>query len=127
MPIEKENLAIFMNVTNASPESIAKYVRELNFTGPVSRAAERELRANVAMQSKQQEKITDDVDAVVEYLRQKLGASWSVASRPRAQTSSLLVNPPRSARPWVAIAKIVETDESEKWVKSRLDSKISWM
>eukprot|EP00965_Chrysotila_dentata_P130548 4316258-Pleurochrysis_carterae.AAC.1 len=40
MPIEKENLMISMNVTNASRESISKYVRDLNFTGPVSRAAE---------------------------------------------------------------------------------------
>eukprot|EP00965_Chrysotila_dentata_P092047 3038946-Pleurochrysis_carterae.AAC.1 len=34
MPIKKENLAISSNVTNASRENIAKYVRELNFTGP---------------------------------------------------------------------------------------------
>eukprot|EP00965_Chrysotila_dentata_P045105 1498703-Pleurochrysis_carterae.AAC.1 len=65
MPIEKENLAISTNVTNTSRESIAKYVSELNFTEPVSRAAEHELLANRSMQPKARKKINDDVDAVV--------------------------------------------------------------
>eukprot|EP00965_Chrysotila_dentata_P173243 5718404-Pleurochrysis_carterae.AAC.1 len=47
MPIEKENLAIVINVTNASRESNSKYVKELNLTGPVNRAAERHLRGDV--------------------------------------------------------------------------------
>eukprot|EP00965_Chrysotila_dentata_P262469 6214573-Pleurochrysis_carterae.AAC.1 len=43
MFIEKENLAIAMDVLSASHESITKYVIELNFTGPVTHAAERKL------------------------------------------------------------------------------------
>eukprot|EP00965_Chrysotila_dentata_P084466 2789112-Pleurochrysis_carterae.AAC.1 len=95
-----------MNVTNASRESITKYVTELNFTGPVTRAAERELQANVSMQLRQRKKINDNVNAVVEYLKQKLGATWSVASQPRANGQSLLVNPVRAARPWASVQRI---------------------
>eukprot|EP00965_Chrysotila_dentata_P260273 6213844-Pleurochrysis_carterae.AAC.9 len=83
MPIEKENLTISTNVTNASRESNAKYVRELNFKGPVSRAAERAPLANRSMQPKERKKIDDDVDAVVAFLKQKLGATWSDASQRR--------------------------------------------
>eukprot|EP00965_Chrysotila_dentata_P044237 1470242-Pleurochrysis_carterae.AAC.1 len=75
MPVKKENLAISSNVTNALRE--AKCVRELNFTGPVSRAAERELLANRVIQPRQLKKSKDDVAAVVEYLKQTLGATWS--------------------------------------------------
>eukprot|EP00965_Chrysotila_dentata_P172500 5692261-Pleurochrysis_carterae.AAC.1 len=47
MPIEKKNLAIATNVTYASRESLSKYVKELNFTGPVNKAAECHLRGDV--------------------------------------------------------------------------------
>eukprot|EP00965_Chrysotila_dentata_P161154 5321300-Pleurochrysis_carterae.AAC.4 len=99
MPIEKENFAISTNVTNSSRESIARYVCELNFTCTVSRAAECELQANRSMQPGERKKINDDVNAVVAFVKQNLRAAWSIASQPRAQASSLLVNPPRSARP----------------------------
>eukprot|EP00965_Chrysotila_dentata_P133804 4425322-Pleurochrysis_carterae.AAC.1 len=94
MPIEKENLAISSNVTNASRESISKDVKELNFTGPVNRAAGRHLQNNVTVKARYMKKIVDDVDAVVEYLKRKLGATWNEASVPRAQSNSRLVNPP---------------------------------
>eukprot|EP00965_Chrysotila_dentata_P036237 1206886-Pleurochrysis_carterae.AAC.1 len=89
-----------MNVTNASRESIAKYVRDLNFTSPVSRAVERHLRANVVPQPRKMKKIQDDIDAVVAHLKQKLGATWRAASQPRDQRNSLLLNPAMSGRPW---------------------------
>lgn len=128
MPIEKENLAISLNVTNASRESISRYVRELNFTAPVSRAAERELRVNVSMKPRQMKKIKDDVDAVVEYLKKTLGACWSQACVPRDQGSSkLLDRVRRPRRPWVAIEELGQSHEFSKWVKGHLDTKISWM
>lgn len=127
MPIEKENLAISMNVSNASRESIARYVRELNFTGPVSRAAERVLQARVAVKPREMKKIQQDVDAVVEHLKVTLGAKWSDACKPRAQLSSVLVNPARSPRPWEAIKKTGSSAAFAEWVKGHLDSKISWM
>ena len=72
-------------------------------------------------------KIIDDVDAVVEHLKRKLGATWGEASVPRAQSSSKLVNPPRSVRPWISVRKEAEGDEFEAWVKMHLDSKVPWM
>eukprot|EP00965_Chrysotila_dentata_P202032 6180895-Pleurochrysis_carterae.AAC.1 len=61
MLIEKENLAIARNVSNASRESITKYVAELNFTGSATRGGKRELRANIKMQPRQRKKMNDDV------------------------------------------------------------------
>ena len=43
-----------------------------------------------------------DVAAVVEHLKATLGATWAQASVPRQQANSLLVNPPRTPKPWVS-------------------------
>eukprot|EP00965_Chrysotila_dentata_P230657 6197895-Pleurochrysis_carterae.AAC.1 len=45
------------------------------------------------------EKISDDIDAVVEHFKSELGATWGQASVPLAQTSSKSVNPLRTVRP----------------------------
>eukprot|EP00965_Chrysotila_dentata_P003369 109982-Pleurochrysis_carterae.AAC.1 len=79
------------------------------------------------MQPGQRKKINDDVDAVVEYLKQKLGATWSVASQPRAHQRSLIVNPARSARPWMSVAKVGRDKDLEAWIRGHLDFKITWM
>eukprot|EP00965_Chrysotila_dentata_P038067 1265376-Pleurochrysis_carterae.AAC.5 len=127
MPVEKENSAISSDVTNVSRESIAKYVREFNFTGPVSRATEREPLANRVMQPRQMKKIKDNVAALVEHLKQTLGATWSIACQPCAQLASKRVQPARKEGPWKAVEALGKSADFDKCVKGHLDSKISWM
>ena len=126
MPIEKENLYISTHVVRPNYDRIDKYVAELNFTGPVSRGIEKLLLANRVRKPKQMANIRQDVQKVTEYLIEKLGGTWSEACVSRAQTDSLLVNPPRSPRPWVSISKAVNDGSFWKWVESHLDSKVKW-
>eukprot|EP00965_Chrysotila_dentata_P259423 6213560-Pleurochrysis_carterae.AAC.1 len=58
--------------------------------------------------------VKDDVGAVVAHLKAVPGSTWGVASQLRAQTNSKLVNPPRSPRPWLAIAEMADSDDFEK-------------
>ena len=127
MPIEKENLMISLNVTRASFDSIKKYVRELNFLGPVNRAIEKVLFANRDDKPSQRKNIQKDVQAVVDFLVDKLGGTWAETSRSRAPQDSKLVNPPRSPRPWKAIEKIGRDAEFLDWVRGHISSKVTWM
>ena len=74
--------------------------------------------------------IHTDVDKVVAHLKAKLGATWAQASAPRAHGHSVLVNPPRSVRPWVQRTAMLAENNGQKfdaWVRSHLDSKVTWM
>ena len=126
MPIEKENLAISQHVVRPSFERIEKYVSELNFLGPVSRGIEKVFLANRNRKPGQMIKIQNDVTAVVNHLIKVLGGTWATACVPRAQKDSLLVNPPRSPRPWISISKAVNEGKFGPWVASHLDSKVTW-
>ena len=126
MPIEKENLAISNNVVRPSMERIEKYVNDLNFCGPVARGVEKVLLANRVRKPSQMVKIQEDVRAVKEYLIDKLGNTWQEASVPRAQAASKLVNPARSPRPWQSVARALNEDKFDSWVRGHLDSKVTW-
>lgn len=127
MPIEKENLAISTNVTRPNYDRINKYIAELNFTGPVSRGVERMLFANRQMNPSKKAKIKDDVKSLKDYLIQELGNNWQSASVPRDQSRSKLVNPARSPKPWESTARAINDGSFDKWVRSHLDSKVTWM
>eukprot|EP00962_Isochrysis_galbana_P016055 scaffold4592_cov132-Isochrysis_galbana.AAC.1 len=85
--------------------SVARtYVRQLNFLGWVSRSYEKiVLLAHRNRAPNEMKKITEDVQAIVDHLSLKLGTTWHEASAPRAHGNSLLVQPPRSVRPWQAV------------------------
>ena len=75
-------------------------------------------------------KITEDVQAVVDHLKEKLGATWQEACVVRPQASSKLVNPPRAVRPWVSRNNVVTESNGRKfdrWIRTHLDTKVTWM
>jgi len=127
MPIEKENLMISCNVTRPTFERISHYVRQLNFLGPVSRSFEKVLLANQRRSPAKMKKIEADVQAIVDHLKLKVGATWADAREPRLQKDSVLVNPPRTPRPWLSVATAAESGEFQKWVKGHIDDKVPWM
>ena len=127
MPIEKENLAISNNVTRPNFDRIDKYIRELNFLGPVSRNMAKVLAKNRIIQPHKMKKIDSDVQLVKDYLIETLGGTWADACVPREQTDSLLVNPARSPRPWESVERMLEDDLFNKWVRGHLHSKVPWM
>mmetsp|Transcript_23882 Transcript_23882/g.77118 ORF Transcript_23882/g.77118 Transcript_23882/m.77118 type:complete len:447 (+) Transcript_23882:755-2095(+) len=127
MPIEKENLMISCNVTRPTFERISHYVRQLNFLGPVSRSFEKVLLANQRRSPAKMKKIEADVQAIVDHLKLKVGATWADAREPRLQKDSVLVNPPRTPRPWLSVAAAAESGEFQKWVKGHIDDKVPWM
>ena len=47
--------------------------------------------------------IRDDVDAIVEYLKDKCGSTWAAACVPGRATR--LVNPARSPKPWLSVQR----------------------
>ena len=68
--------------------------------------------------------------AVVEYLKATLGATWAQASVPRQQANSLLVNPPRTPKPWVSRDRKVAANNGRdfiEWIHGHLDTKVTWM
>ena len=127
MPIEKENLMISNNVARASFDAIRKYIRRLNFLGPVNRAIEKLFFARCTICPHKKKQIDTDVQAVVDHLVNTLGGTWAAVSQPRQQKDSLLVNPPRSARPWKAAQGLGRSNVLHTWVRSHLDSKVTWM
>jgi len=128
MPIEKENLAISMNVTRASFPAICRYVRQLNFLGPVTRSYEKTvLLANRKRHPNEMVKIAEDVQAIVDHLSAKLGKTWQEASVVREQRQSKLVQPPKTPRPWLSVRDGVDSGKFEEWVQGHLNSKVTWM
>jgi hypothetical protein len=127
MPIEKENLMISNNVVRASFDAITKYVRQLNFLGPANRAIEKLVFANRTPTPAKRKKIDEDVQAVVDFLVKLLGGTWAQASQPRAQKDSLLVNPPKSIRPWLSVQRLGQSRAFLDWVQSHIRSKVTWM
>jgi hypothetical protein len=93
-------------VVRASFEAIKKYVRQLNFLGPVNRAIDRRFLQRRIVEPSKKKKIDADVDEVFEFLKKTTGSTWVVASQPRTKAASLLVNPARSPQPWLAVEKI---------------------
>ena len=72
--------------------------------------------------------IQKDVEAVVEHLQSTLGATWAEASIPRPQKRSILANPPKAPLPWVSRDRTVAAHhEFDRWIRSHLDSKVTWM
>ena len=98
MPIEKENLAC-RSLVRPTRDRISKFVRELNFLGPVSRGVERHWKEHRSSKVNKMKKIEADVAAVVKHLKATLGATWAQASVPRAQANSRLLNPARTLFP----------------------------
>ena len=127
MPIEKENLAIKQHVTRPNYDRINKYIRELNFTGPVSRGMERMLLAKRAIAAAKRKKIDTDVDALKKHLITVLGNNWQSAAVPRARDASKLVNPAKSPRPWESAARAVNDGSYSDWIRTHLDTKVTWM
>ena len=80
MPIEKENLMISKNLWHPSYDRICTYVDQLNFLGPVQRAMSTILRPERASPGKMK-KIKNDVRALVDHLKAKLGSTWQEAGR----------------------------------------------
>lgn len=75
-------------------------------------------------------KIHADVAAVVEHLKKTLGSTWAQACVPRQQRSSLLVNPPRTSKPWESRDRMVQANGGrtyQEWIRGHLDSKVTWM
>ena len=72
-------------------------------------------------------KIQNDVNAVVEHLKDKLGTTWAAACVPRQPRNSILVNPPSSVRPWESVARMCGNPDFEAWVRSHLATKVTWM
>ena len=108
-------------------DRIDKYIRELNFLGPVSRNMAKVLAKNRIIQPHKMKKIDSDVQLVKDYLIETLGGTWADACVPREQTDSLLVNPARSPRPWESVERMLEDDLFNKWVRGHLHSKVPWM
>ena len=127
MPIEKENLCISDDVHVATPDSIEKYVHQLNFCGPVSRGVQRVLLANRTRKPHAMKKIDNDVKAVVQHLSSLLGSTFAQARLPRAQKDSVLINPSRTKGPWLSVEAACANDNFSEWVKSHLRSKVTWM
>ena len=129
MPIEKENLAC-SGLVRPSKERLEQFISELNFLGPVSRGLERIWKGRRKTAANNMKKIEEDVQAVVDHLKAKLGSTWAQASQPRQQKDSLLVNPPRSSKPWVSRDTMVAANggrDFDEWVRGHLDSKVTWM
>ena len=129
MPIEKENLAC-EGLIRPSEERLKKFIEELNFLGPVSRGLERLMKGRRKQTVHRMKKIDRDVQAVVEHLKATLGATWAQASVPRVQANSLLVNPPKSRRPWLSRDAMIAEQGGRAfrdWIRSHLDSKVTWM
>jgi hypothetical protein len=118
---------ISSNVVRASFEAIKKYVRQLNFLGPVNRAIDRLFLECRTVESSKKKKIDADVDAVFEYLKTITGSTWVVASQPRAKAASLLVNPARSRQPWLEVEKIGQSAEFGPWLRGHIATKVTWM
>ena len=115
------------NVVRASFDAIVKYVRQLNFLGPVNRAIEKLLLKNRKMAPYKRKAIDQDVQAVVEHLVDKLGSTWAVAKQARIQKDSILVNPARSPRPWQAVAALGQSAAYSAWVRGHIATKVTWM
>ena len=126
MPIEKENLAL-RSVVRPSKERYNKFAEELNFLGPVARAQERLMMALRKVSPREMKSIQTDVQLVVDHLVDMLGGSWAVALVPRAPKDSLLVNPPKSPRPWEAVERLARSPDYGDWIRGHLDSKVTWM
>ena len=127
MPIEKENLAISNHVVRPTFERICTYVTRLNILGPVSRGIERVLLQHRNRQPGRMKKVNNDVQALVEHLKKTLGHTWVQACTPRAHKESLLVNPPRSPKPWESILKAVKDGSFSGWVRHHIATKVTWM
>jgi hypothetical protein len=129
MPIEKENLAC-RGLARPSRERLTQYIRRLNFLGPVSRGLERLWKGRRTSHANKMKSIEQDVQRVVEHLITKLGSTWAQASVPRQQGNSILVNPPRSSRPWLSRDTMVQRNggrDFNEWIEGHLDSKVTWM
>jgi len=129
MPIEKENLAC-AGLPRPTKARVEKFIQELNFLGPVSRGLERLFRGHRQTRKNNMKKIATDVQAVVDHLKETLGATWAQASIPRAKRHSKLVKPPLSQPPWVERDTMVAANggrDFEQWIKSHLDDKVTWM
>ena len=72
-------------------------------------------------------KIKADVQAVTDHLIKQLGGTWQEACVARVAKDSKLVNPPLSPKPWVSTARVAADGSFYGWVKSHLDTKITWM
>ena len=129
MPIEKENLAC-RSLVRPTRDRISKFVRELNFLGPVSRGVERHWKEHRSSKVNKMKKIEADVAAVVKHLKATLGATWAQASVPRAQANSRLLNPARTPKPWESVNRMVNANGGlnyDAWLRGHLDSKVTWM
>ena len=126
MPIEKENLML-NNVARPSKDRYESYIARLNFMAPVSRGQERLLMANRVRSANEMKSITDDVQGIVDHLVKTLGGTWQAALVPRDHANGKLVNPPRSPRPWEAVARIAASAHFDAWMRGHLDSKVPWM
>jgi hypothetical protein len=96
----------------------------------VSRGLERLFRGHRQTRKNNMKKIATDVQAVVDHLKETLGATWAQASIPRAKRHSKLVKPPLSQPPWVERDTMVAANggrDFEQWIKSHLDDKVTWM
>ena len=127
MPIEKENLMISSNVVRPTFERICSYVAELNLLGPVIRGIQRILFKHRQKAPGKMKKIEADVNLIFELLKAKLGATWVAACIPREQKDSILVNPPKSPKPWKSVMKSIEDGSFSEWVRGHLRTKITWM
>ena len=114
------------NLCRPSFDRICAYVSELNFLGPVNRAVQRLLTPN-SVKAGKMKKIREDVQAIVDHLKGKLGSTWQEASKDRAKKDSLLVNPPKSPKPWDSIMNAVNNGTFDGWVRSHIASKVKWM
>ena len=114
------------NVTRPSFEKIRQYVYQLNFLGPVARAAARFL-GTTRDQPRGVKSIAEDVAAIVDHLKDQLGSTWSEACIPREKNGSKLVSPARSVNPWDSIATAIQNESYSRWIRSHLDTKVSWM
>ena len=44
-----------------------------------------------------------DAAKITEHLKLKIGFDWAASSVPRAKQATKLINPPRTAGPWLAV------------------------
>ena len=127
MWMEKGNYAISTNVVRPSPDHIASFMHELNFTGHCSRALEKQMLHQRKRSPAKRVKVDKDVQSLVDHLIEKLGGSWDEACVPRDHTDSALISPPRSPKPWESIERSLADGEYDKWVRSHLGNKVTWM
>ena len=113
-----------MNVVRPSIERITAYMHELNFTGAVSKNLAKKLMGQRKQAPAKMVKIHNDVQLVVDLLCDKIGSTWAEALTPRDKKDSKIVNPPRSPRPWEAVAAGKPT--LPEWVRGHLHSKVMW-